>query len=664
MIKNELLDLDFAPGLKAKDVNYNFDVVKGWIDRERLRIGGHGLVEGFNMTANLDNYTVTVSDGLMVNTKGEEVFVPGHTFKVGKPEFTEVTEPSVTDSETVIVPEDGILTLKYRPYSDSKVGFIEYIPPRDERPSEEEIHIEDIQTGMRVPILEIIGRSVMVNAAAWAGHSIRIHYYTTDSRIDSILIDMHGDYEYERSIRSTSPSHVDLGDFTDHYMIGVVYWDVSTKLDVQFYAVHRTYRKVYVDEQNRLWLNGELYHKSKFIYFEKPSDPQVNDLWYNSEDNILYIYREQNGEDGWAPINDCSSMTIREHKMFVPGTADWPADNQHFRFREDETNLWFVPNQHALEVRIDNNILMEDQYEEYAPKLEEDYLTNGRGFNLKDPLDRPTYVEVIINQIVRTRPVRELFQRAAIFVDEGHEYYNPLNKTKTFDTKAVYVIGEDQLEVYLDGKRLVKDIDFIELNENKEPATTNDEQHNSKSFRLKCDVGNAQLVAYKISKHVWNYNHLDKMVADMKASIRKNQEDIALLRTQLNQLNDNTTKQIQAMQNMLNAYKQEMGSPSSYMKADAVLKEAQIPESAKNRMVTGRLSKVIPTDNPVIDGLKVTDFITVSYVSEEAGVTPLIDTQDYTISATNTGIRIDLVDANQISVDANLYVQALMVGER
>lgn len=663
MQNNKLIKLDFAPGLKAKDVNQNFETIKNWVDRERIRIGGHGLVEGFNMTADLEKYTITVSEGLLINPAGEEIIVPKHTFSVGAPEATRVIEP-VDDYSKVVVPDDGILTLKYRPYSINNTGYIEFIPPRDTTPSEDELYIEDVQTGMRVPILEVVGRQVMVNAAVWKGHTVRVRYYTTDNRIDSILIDTKGNYEYQRSIRSTSPSHVDLDDYSDKYMIGVVYWNIGKTLTVEFYDIHRTYRKIYVDSKNQLWLNGEIYKKSKFIFFEKPEDPQVDDIWYDRGENILYIYRAMDGEFGWTPINDTSCVTIREYKMFLPGTPDWPKDNQHFRFGDEETNLWFVPGQHSLEIRIDNAIVMEDQFEEYAPVMEEDYLTNGRGFNLMDPLDSPTPVEVIVTQTVRSRPVRELFQRAAIFIDEGHEYYNPTNKTKTFKTKQEYVLGEDQLEVFVDGLRLIKDIDYLELNDHNEPATIKDQQSMSAAFRLKCDIKNGQMVAYKISKHVWSYDHLDKMISDIRSDVRVMKENIAKNALKIEQLDENVVKRVNAVNSALDSYKKLMGSPDRYMKADTVVPEKQIDSTARSKFVTGKVSKVIPSDNPVLNGVKEKDFIVVSYMTSYDPLRPLIKDVDYVVSDTETGCRIDLSESSMISVDASLYVQALLIGER
>ena len=667
-MRNQLLDLDFAPGIKAKDVNYNFDIVKGWVDRERRRMGGWGLVEGFNTTADLNTFVVDVSDGLMVNKQGEEVQVSGTSFNVGAPEAIPVMEPAIDASadEKLIVPDDGVIVLKHRPYSESRLGYITFIPPEGQRPSEQEFYIKDVETGMRVPVLEIVDHVVYVDAGNWAGHAVCIQYFTTSSRIDSILLHKDGAYEYRKSIRSTSPSHVDLADLAsadDSMLIGVVYWEVGDHITASFYSNHRTYRKVYVDEQNRLWLNGKIYKEAKFIYFEKPSDPQPNDLWYDKETNLLYIYRAYDGVVGWTPVNDCSTMTIREHKMFVPGDKDWPKDNKSFRFRQDETNLWFVPDQNSLEVRIDNAILMSDQFSEYVPGDAEKYTAKGRGFTLKDPLDRPTYVEVIVNQIVKSRPAQELFQRASIFLDEGHEYYNQLNVDQDFKTNQPYSIGQEQIEVWADGLKMVRGIDFIELTNDKRPATEQDKKSMSTHFRITKKLNPNQLVTYRVSRYVWSYDQLQELISDLRKDIDAVTADVQEMHKKNQVFQTNLTAQVDAVDKNTSAFMTSFGKPEQYMKKGDNIADSQISSNIKNKLVTGMVSEVIPTMEPVIKGLKDTDFIVVSYL-DGTGIQPLIKDVEYVVSNQDDGVRIDLTASSRVSQDASLYVQAVMIGGR
>ena len=71
-MEKKLKILDFGPGIKASDINYNFNTVKGWIDRERLRLGGAGIVEGFDITADTKTFKVNVTEGTFINKQGQE----------------------------------------------------------------------------------------------------------------------------------------------------------------------------------------------------------------------------------------------------------------------------------------------------------------------------------------------------------------------------------------------------------------------------------------------------------------------------------------------------------------------------------------------------------------------------------------------------------------
>ena len=46
----ELNTLDFSLGIRAGEINDNFDLLRYWIEAERLRVGGWGIVEGFELS--------------------------------------------------------------------------------------------------------------------------------------------------------------------------------------------------------------------------------------------------------------------------------------------------------------------------------------------------------------------------------------------------------------------------------------------------------------------------------------------------------------------------------------------------------------------------------------------------------------------------------------
>ena len=650
---NALLKLDFAPGIKAQDINHNFNIVHDWITRERLRVGGWGIVEGFELSSNLKDFTITVGSGMMINHDGEEVYISEKTFAVGSPEYT-------LEEEIITCPDDGILELKYKPYSEEQYGYIEYIPPNDNAPSKEDLLLVDLSSDMQVPVMQVIDNKVYINQRSWSGKRIKITYKHVENRIDSIMLYKDGSYKYEKSIASTSPAHVELGDYINHFCIGIVYWQIDKSISVDFFTNHRSYRKVYVDEQNRLYLNGELYVKPKLIYFEEPKDPVKNDLWYDDKTNTLYIWKETNGDWGWVAVNDFSTQNVKEHKIWTPNT--FPEDAQTFNFNEDEVNLFYVPNTNALEIIIDNAPLMSDQFEEIVVPNDKEYLSDGRGFRLKNPLDRATYVECIVHHNVRSKPLRETFQRAAIFVDENYEYYSPINTHKIFNTLASYVIGEDQLEVFVAGKRLVKDIEFVELIDENTKASDLDKNKMSKMYQIKIDLKEGQLVAYKISKHVWTYDHLDMMIHEIEAKANDALNKCSQLDLSIKTLNENIVHQINALQNNLDSLSNAFGSPDNYLKADSKLTVNNMPQEILDKIVIGQTAELYPTTEEIIlTNTKTTDFIVVSYISDRFNRNLILNTE-YALTQDENNVRVDL-SSELIASDANVYIQVMKVGE-
>lgn len=644
---HQLIDLDFTPGVRAEYINQNFDLVYNWIRRERLRLGGWGLVEGFQLSCDADNFTVSVSEGIMINPDGDEVEVPAWTFGAGEVPRRQVTNKYHVDSE-------GKVSLNDYPYDSRNKRYITYNPPGTIQDFDDNtLYVYD-EDGFYVPIVRVIGKDLWVNATEYKNKTISVRQWVASDRIDTIMLHKDGKYEYLWSIDSTSPSHVDLADYDDTFCIGVVYWTVTTTgINCEFFINHRSYRKVYVDRTNTLYLNGEVYKKPKYIYFEEPDeeDREINDLWYNTKDNTLYIWRYRDGELGWVIVNDHSEIVIKERKVWYP--KDNPDDLKTFKFDDEDINLRFVPGTNALDILIDNAPLMDDQYDEISvneqevadmvnriedyksklakeeEKLEElnqtrknlegaiqvirkdladsqslypelydkektdyeiknsdltnirnlmvldqriaaelekieslivkinksqniieeykeqievlssitdgTYVSTGNGFRLKRELPRPCYVEVTVTHVVRMKPARETFQRAAIFVKEG-DITVTTESDEIYETSAAYSVGDNQLEVFIDGVRLSKgNNEFYEVVDNlsesqKEELGTdtvdyiydNSEyrdlyyQESSMHFRVKKKLSRGQTISYRISKHVWSYDQLDKLISNIK----------------------------------------------------------------------------------------------------------------------------------------------------
>ena len=645
----QLKELDFTPGIRASEINYNFDLIYKWITRERLRVGGWGIVDGFDITCNPNDMTIHVTSGTFINKDGDEVEVPAKDFSATDIGWREnVDHHYKVNSEGQIFLDDYV-------YDKNSRRYLTYNPP-DSTPvyNEYTLEVRD-PNDYPINVLRVVGKTIYVDVA-YADMTVKVIQRLGYDRIDAIMLDANGEYHaLLESVESTSPSHVDLSDFDDKYLVGIVYWQITIDGIIgDIFINHRSYRRVYVDNNNVLWLNGEIYRKPKFIYFIEPplSEREENDLWYDTKTNTLYIWLYKDGEYGWHIVNDHSEIVIKERKIWTP--EENPEDLKTFKF-EDEVNLHYVPGTNALDINIDCAPLMDDMYDElisteaemltYKNRIQElqdaireqedifaslerdkdelqvtlselnsqllvakslypaayssdnatyqvtdadmpdlrnlvnidqqvtekliqvgnivtdmrdtqariddyneqisamqgiltgTYASTGIGFRLKEPLYHPSYVEMTVTHCVRMKPAREVFQRAAIFVKEGDITVTSSGTQQIFETSSYYSVGDEQLEIYVDGMRLSKgQYEFYEvvddLSEEEQEALSNvylnydynSEEHrasyyerSSKHFRIMGTLSVGQKISYRISKHVWSYGQLDTVISNLKS---------------------------------------------------------------------------------------------------------------------------------------------------
>lgn len=537
MIDNKLKTIDFSSSVQSAPMNKNFQVIQNWIRRERLRTGGYGLVEGFDMTRGHD-FTINISEGILVDKSGEEIVVPENYFNCGEPAYEEMR------TDVVRVKSDGSIELAHYPYSPSMHRLIEKDASNDIPIRNEELKVNSGNT--HLPVVLVQGKTIYVSDR-FAGEEVFVDYCCCNDRIDAILIDAHGEYTREPGINATSPSEAKV-DLSNKYLIGLVCWSVTKDgVQTEFAVNDRTYRKVYVDKLNRLYLNGKVYKEPKWIYFEEPEAPEQDDVWYDHGSNTLSIWSNKDGVWGWRIMNDFTNVPVRSTKVW--DLEHFPSDAQTFMFGEDELDYRYIPNTNALEIVIDQQVVMADQFTEVVQKGTKPYLASGIGFKLAAPLDRPAIVQCTVNHVVKNAPLRNVFQRAAVFTNENFSVYATSNENRVFKTDLPYVIGANQLEVFVDGKRLNKMVDFVEMKDETTEAGEEDENCTTHYFTVKAGITPGQVVSYKISRFVWSYDQLNEMMGEIEDKANQAVENCEKMSEQIKQLSknfENTVKRLQA----------------------------------------------------------------------------------------------------------------------
>ena len=654
MIDNKLKVIDFSAAVQSGIINTDFQCVKGWIDRENLRIGGYGLVEGFNMSYD-NNFGITIDEGTLIDRKGEEIIVPQHFFNCGEPKYEQIVE-------TVTVSPEGEITLKFKPYSNKKHGLITYRhPDYPDKPDSTEFEIVDASNLMHITPLTVEGTKVTVPATEnTIGRVVNIYYLYCADRIDAFLVNEESQYTREIGINAESPSATDIK-LGESFLIGFAHWIIGETVTVEFIVDDRTYRKVYVDNLNRLYLNGKLYKEAKWIYFEEPETPEENDIWYDYKSNTLMIWSRENGVYGWRIMNDFTNVPIRNVKMWIPG-ENYPDDGQSFLFDDEEIDLRFIPNTNALDIIIDQQIVMNDQFKEIVLDDPKPYLSSGIGFKLLNPLDRPTIVQAVVHHTVKNAPLKNVFQRAAIFVTENFAIYSSTNANQIFETDLPYVIQADQIEVFIDGLKLNKGIDFLEMRDNKTDASNTDKDRTTKFFRVIKNLQDGQKVSYRISRYVWSYDQLNEMISEIEEKADRAQSELDDLKLVVDNLTANITDKISAHEQSIKDIVESMKDIQNYRKKEDKITINDVDTSICDYLVknTENITFNASVADQTISDLKDTDFLQVVCINAN-GSTILRKDADYSITYAQNQAIVSL-QAELLSPDNTIFVSIIRFG--
>lgn len=672
----KLNELDFSPGIRASDINENFELLKRWIEEERLRVSGWGIVEGFELSKNLDNFTISVGEGILIDKNGAHLEIPSKIFDGFELDHEYGLRPRATNiEETVTVSESGLVKLQYPIYSEDttrpeftyKIVYYE----SGRLPSDLEIIDEDSKNPLTRNDVDTIAASEIKLMSGFAGKQITVKYKYANDRIDGIFINKAGIndknqpiYRYELGYGTDTPTCN-----TDEYIIGYAYWHVDKQIDVEFITDDRSYRQVYVDKNGELYLMGKPYSGYRFIFFgtkeEVSSRPLVNDLWYDVEENILKIWRKDLDTDEfrWFPVNDLARFT-RETKIY--GIEDNPDDLQTFIFEDSaDKNLVFVPNKNQLTVIIDQVVLMDDQIIELYNKEADKNAASGYGFKLVEPLDEPRVVEVRVEHSANTQNyTQDLFSKVASFVDEG--ILNTLTSdlpAKFYRLPNKYETQKCELELWLNGKKLIKGTDFYEAKEAEDGSlnTVAARETSSVSSYVYIDLPITidDTVTYRITRFMTTYSNFNSELEPIRKSIEENHE---FAETHIEALEENLENLDAISTNNFNSIERDISSiQESYRKISTKIVQSDLEEKLTAKIIHPIAHFTRNAYNPEpIDG-KLSDYISIIWVSGEERK-PLVYNLDYRISEDEGQLEIELSDLWE-STSAKLYITRISMSE-
>lgn len=612
MANNFLNKIDFTKGVKARPINENFGMVQDWIDQERLQSAGWGIISGFEFSRRGDEFIIDITEGELINRAGHKIKLDPAFVNVGEPQAIQYFEKFTLDAT-------GEITLRFPVYAPSQLKQIVYIAGvQGELPDTKEFRVYDLETQEILQIASINKQTIhIVDPEGNEGRKVGIVYNYASSHIDTIVYnektpELYPKYHY--GIFSASPAFPDLNQFEEQgdIILGWAYWTIDENgISVKFFYDNKNTRPIYVDKHGNIYLYGKLYSKTqrKFVYFVEPTNPEPNDLWYDSDSNILYIWRQFNGGDyQWVPVNEHSTMDLHETKLFVPdeNLIDEENEKQTFIFSEADTNMFFLPRSNSLDVYIDQGYIMKDQYVEMVmlkeqdrngnhlivpdnPKYKLSDIIKGVGFKLNYALNEPTVVQVNVRHTIKKGKESGVFQRAAIFVEEKRIIYNEdsyPNNTRIIKLPTTYEYGKQQLEVFLNGMKLHSgssdEVDFSEVlpvptEDNPNPTLTNKFIINN-NINLKY----GDRIIYRISHYVWSYEQLESIVTNAQEGIKETKDLITNVDKKYSRIVDTFDPALQSIQNIITDLKESTLNTDNFVKKTDKITKDMLDDSVKH----------------------------------------------------------------------------------
>ena len=371
-------------------------------------------------------------------------------------------------------------------------------------------------------------------------------------------------------------------------------------------------------------------------------------------DIITYTITISESGYRWVPINKESYVRTKEHKVYGVDASwpegnywtsyqasrlgkdkeGYPYKYSYFIFDANtDRNMLFSPANNEVDVMINQMPLHKDQYSEIMldmldmlppevkraisdvygwddstiHRMNELYDDVGIGVMLNNPLDSiyneglfnehnqminesELYVEIIVNRACSAVNNKRKLQRVATFIDEDSFVVDNTFNTVVDLKDKYYRYNENQLDIYINGVRLTKEVDYIEgtdLDDN-----LNDEANMlryrgaiSKQFKIIRPLNIGDVVSYKITSNFYSYDHinslLDKIETDQEACNAK----VETLYNSTMKLHDDTNSIIKDIQNQVSKYVDNKNDAlNTYLTRESIISEDQLAADVVKRI--------------------------------------------------------------------------------
>ena len=371
-------------------------------------------------------------------------------------------------------------------------------------------------------------------------------------------------------------------------------------------------------------------------------------------DIITYTITISESGYRWVPINKESYVRTKEHKVYGVDASwpegnywtsyqasrlgkdkeGYPYKYSYFIFDANtDRNMLFSPANNEVDVMINQMPLHKDQYSEIMldmldmlppevkraisdvygwddstiHRMNELYDDVGIGVMLNNPLDSiyneglfnehnqminesELYVEIIVNRACSAVNNKRKLQRVATFIDEDSFVVDNTFNTVVDLKDKYYRYNENQLDIYINGVRLTKEVDYIEgtdLDDNLDDEANMLRYRGaiSKQFKIIRPLNIGDVVSYKITSNFYSYDHinslLDKIETDQEACNAK----VETLYNSTMKLHDDTNSIIKDIQNQVSEYVDNKNDAlNTYLTRESIISEDQLAADVVKRI--------------------------------------------------------------------------------